>query len=72
MKQKILESTINFKCDGGSEPLEQVLCVLLIAAENFQINASKHVTKNLEQMYFAGGNFHFHAFRHLLRTNVKQ
>jgi len=68
MKQKIRGSTISFKCEGGSESLEQVVCELLIAAVNFQINACKHVTKNLAQMYFANGNSHFHAFRQLPRT----
>jgi hypothetical protein len=57
MKQKIWRSTISFKCDGGSESLEQILCVLLIVAENFQINVCKHVTNNLAQIYFADGNF---------------
>jgi hypothetical protein len=41
MKQKIRRSTISFKCDGDSESHERVLCVLLIAAENFQINLFK-------------------------------
>jgi len=51
MKQKIRGSTISFECDGDSESLVQVLYILLIAAEKFQINASKNVTKNLAQIY---------------------
>jgi hypothetical protein len=71
MKQKIRGSTIIFKCDGDSESLEQVFCVLLIAAENFQINACKNVTKKMVQIYFADGNSHFHAFRQTI-NKMKQ
>jgi hypothetical protein len=72
MKQKIRGSAISFKCDGDSESLEQVLRIHLIAAQNYQINTCKNVTKNLAQIYFADRNAHLHAFRQLLRTNVRQ